>query len=65
MSSSAVMLRALAVTLLNPHVYLDTMLLLRSLGAEPNLPGAKVVGAASASFWWFFTLSLSAAWLAH
>src|SRR5471030_2728383 len=60
----AVMLSALAVTLLNPHVYLDTVLLIGSLGAQQSVPGAYVVGAASASLLWFFTLALGAAWLA-
>ncbi|KAB0500197.1 LysE/ArgO family amino acid transporter [Pseudomonas vancouverensis] len=63
-SLRAVMLSALAVTLLNPHVYLDTVLLIGSLGAQQTEPGAYVVGAASASLLWFFTLALGAAWLA-
>jgi L-lysine exporter family protein LysE/ArgO len=63
-SLRAVMLSALAVTLLNPHVYLDTVLLIGSLGAQQTEPGAFVVGAASASLLWFFTLALGAAWLA-
>jgi L-lysine exporter family protein LysE/ArgO len=58
------MLAALAVTLLNPHVYLDTVLLIGSLGAQQPMPGAYVIGAASASLLWFFTLALGAAWLA-
>ncbi|MDV3443955.1 hypothetical protein R0G64_31790, partial [Pseudomonas otitidis] len=33
-SRKAVLLAALAVTLLNPHVYLDTVLLIGSLGAH-------------------------------
>ncbi|WP_300730123.1 LysE/ArgO family amino acid transporter [Pseudomonas sp.] len=63
-SLKAVMLSALAVTLLNPHVYLDTVLLIGSLGAQQSVPGAYVIGAASASLLWFFTLALGAAWLA-
>ncbi|MES2871686.1 MAG: LysE/ArgO family amino acid transporter [Pseudomonadota bacterium] len=63
-SLKTVMLSALAVTLLNPHVYLDTVLLIGSLGAQQSVPGAYVVGAASASLLWFFTLALGAAWLA-
>ncbi|MCY1187935.1 Arginine exporter protein ArgO [compost metagenome] len=58
------LLSALAVTLLNPHVYLDTVLLIGSLGAQQTVPGAYVAGAASASLLWFFTLALGAAWLA-
>lgn len=63
-SRRAVLLSALAVTLLNPHVYLDTVLLIGSLGAQQSVPGAYVAGAASASLLWFFTLALGAAWLA-
>ena len=62
-SLRAVLLSALAVTLLNPHVYLDTVLLIGSLGAQQTEPGAYVAGAASASFLWFATLALGAAWL--
>ncbi|GFM70148.1 amino acid transporter LysE [Pseudomonas cichorii] len=63
-SRRAVLLSALAVTLLNPHVYLDTVLLIGSLGAQQSAPGAYVAGAASASFAWFSILALGAAWLA-
>ncbi|MBC9249641.1 lysine transporter LysE [Pseudomonas alcaligenes] len=63
-SRRAVLLAALAVTLLNPHVYLDTVLLIGSLGAQQPVPGAYALGAASASLIWFFSLALGAAWLA-
>jgi L-lysine exporter family protein LysE/ArgO len=63
-SRKAVLLAALAVTLLNPHVYLDTLLLIGSLGAQQTVPGAYAMGAASASLLWFFALALGAAWLA-
>jgi L-lysine exporter family protein LysE/ArgO len=63
-SRRAVLLAALAVTLLNPHVYLDTVLLIGSLGAQQSVPGAYAVGAASASLIWFLCLALGAAWLA-
>ncbi|MBB1520082.1 LysE/ArgO family amino acid transporter [Aquipseudomonas guryensis] len=63
-SRRAVLLAALAVTLLNPHVYLDTVLLIGSLGAQQPDPGAYTLGAASASLLWFFSLALGAAWLA-
>lgn len=63
-SRRAVLLTALAVTLLNPHVYLDTVLLVGSLGAQQAMPGAYVAGAASASVLWFSTLAIGAAWLA-
>lgn len=63
-SRRAVLLTALAVTLLNPHVYLDTVLLIGALGAQQTVPGAYVAGAASASVLWFSTLAIGAAWLA-
>lgn len=63
-SRRSVLLTALAVTLLNPHVYLDTVLLIGSLGAQQTVPGAYVAGAASASVLWFSTLAIGAAWLA-
>ena len=63
-SRRTVLLAALVVTLLNPHVYLDTVLLIGSLGAQQTVPGAYALGAASASLVWFFALALGAAWLA-
>jgi len=60
----AVLLAALAVTLLNPHVYLDTVVLIGSLGAQQPEPGAYTLGAASTSTLWFMTLALGGAWLA-
>ena len=63
-SLKAVLSSALAVTLLNPHVYLDTVLLIGTLGAQQTAPSAYVAGAASASLLWFFTLAIGAAWLA-
>lgn len=63
-SLHAVILATLAVTLLNPHVYLDTVLLIGSLGAQQPIPGAYALGAASGSALWFSALALGAAWLA-
>ncbi len=63
-SRRAVLLSTLAVTLLNPHVYLDTVLLIGSLGSQQAVPGAYAAGAASASLLWFLSLALGAAWLA-
>lgn len=55
----------LAVTWLNPHVYLDTFVVLGSLGGqladEPKRWFA--MGTVSASFIWFFGLAMLAAWL--
>ena len=63
-SRRAVLLSTLAVTLLNPHVYLDTVLLIGSLGSQQAVPGAYAAGAASASLLWLVSLALGAAWLA-
>ena len=63
-SLRSVLLAALAVTLLNPHVYLDTVLLIGSVGAQQPEPGAYTLGAASASTLWFLLLALGGAWLA-
>ena len=63
-SLRTVLLATLAVTLLNPHVYLDTVLLIGSLGAQQPVPSAYAAGAASASMLWFLCLAFGAAWLA-
>ncbi|ART48050.1 LysE/ArgO family amino acid transporter [Acidovorax carolinensis] len=49
------------ITLLNPHVYLDTVVLVGSIGARQDggLKWIFVVGAASASLVWFATLALA------
>ncbi|KEY59266.1 arginine exporter ArgO [Serratia sp. DD3] len=56
----------LAVTWLNPHVYLDTFVVLGSLGGQlmEEMRLWFALGAASASILWFFALALLAAWLA-
>lgn len=55
----------LAVTWLNPHVYLDTFVVLGSLGSQfaPEVRAWFAFGAVSASAAWFFALALLAAWL--
>lgn len=65
-SFRAALLTTLAVTLLNPHVYIDTVLLLGSLSGQHADAGRYwfAGGAISASFAWFFTLSLGARLLA-
>lgn len=62
----AAVLTTLAVTLLNPHVYLDTVVLLGSLSGQFAGAGryAFAAGAIMASFFWFFSLSLGARLLA-
>ena len=62
----AALAQAAAFTLLNPHVYLDTVLLVGSIGAQqPSaLRGWFVAGASSASLGWFALLGFGARWLA-
>ena len=59
-----VLAMTLGVTLLNPHVYLDTVLLIGSVGAQQSAPGAYILGASLISCLWFLTLALGAARLA-
>lgn len=56
----------LAVTWLNPHVYLDTFVVLGSLGGQLAMEPKRwfAFGTISASFLWFFGLALLATWLA-
>ncbi|UBX49352.1 arginine exporter ArgO [Providencia alcalifaciens] len=53
-----------AVTWLNPHVYLDTFVVLGSVGGqlESQLRPWFTAGALTASFVWFFLLAILAAW---
>ena len=62
----AALAQAAAFTLLNPHVYLDTVLLVGSIGAQQPEPlrGWLVAGAGSASLAWFALLGFGARWLA-
>ena len=59
-SRRAAVATAVALSLLNPHVYLDTVLLLGSVGGR--LPGqeplAFAIGAMCASFVWFMMLAI-------
>lgn len=56
----------LAVSLLNPHMYLDTVVLLGALGGQqpPGLQGWFAAGAATASTLWFVALGCGARLLA-
>ena len=51
----------LALTFLNPHVYLDTVVMLGGFGAArpPAIRPFFALGAISASFTWFFSLAYS------
>jgi L-lysine exporter family protein LysE/ArgO len=56
---------ALALSLLNPHVYLDTLVLVGSIGAQFS-SGERpyfTFGAIFASFVWFFTMGFGARYL--
>ena len=65
-SRRAVLAQAAAFTLLNPHVYLDTVMLVGAVGAQqpPPLRPAFLIGACSASLLWFSALGYGARWLA-
>ncbi|MBR9856616.1 MAG: amino acid transporter [Gammaproteobacteria bacterium] len=63
----AVIIGVLAVTLLNPQVYIETVMILGSVGggfAEHD-KWAFAIGCFSASLIWFFTLALAAARMSH
>lgn len=66
LKKGAAMAQAAAFTLLNPHVYLDTVLLVGSMGAQQPAPmqGWFVAGAAVASATWFSLLGFGARWMA-
>lgn len=58
-STFAIFLTLVSLSLLNPHVYLDTVMLIGTIGSaykgiEQNI---FILGAASASFVWFFSLA--------
>jgi L-lysine exporter family protein LysE/ArgO len=66
LNRGAAMAQAAAFTLFNPHVYLDTVLLVGSIGAQQPEPlqGWFVAGAAVASATWFSLLGFGARWMA-
>ncbi|MBU1342774.1 MAG: LysE/ArgO family amino acid transporter [Proteobacteria bacterium] len=65
-SLKTAILTTFAVTLLNPHVYIDTIILLGSISSQFQPPGHLFFGAGAvmASFIWFFALSLGGRMLA-
>jgi L-lysine exporter family protein LysE/ArgO len=65
-SARAVLLQTLAVSLLNPHVYLDTVLLIGSVGVQQPAPlrPAFLAGVWTASFGWFAGLGFGSRLLA-
>jgi L-lysine exporter family protein LysE/ArgO len=66
LSLAAAVAQAAAFTLLNLHVYLDTVLLVGSIGAQQPaaLQGWFIAGAAGSSLVWFSLLGFGARWLA-
>lgn len=56
-------LTALALTYLNPHVYIDTVLLLGSIANQFEGRWLFGLGAMIGSFVWFFSLGFGASWL--
>ena len=64
-SRGAALAQAAAFTLLNPHVYLDTVLLVGAVGAQQAAPvrPAFLLGACAASVLWFTALGYGARWL--
>jgi L-lysine exporter family protein LysE/ArgO len=66
MGRGAVLAQAAAFTLLNPHVYLDTILLVGGIGAQQPavMRGWFIAGASLASLCWFMLLGFGSRWLA-
>jgi L-lysine exporter family protein LysE/ArgO len=62
-SALAVATTALALTWLNPHVYLDTVFLLGSISTTHPSPWAFAAGAIAASVLWFSGLAFGARYL--
>jgi L-lysine exporter family protein LysE/ArgO len=65
LSRGAALAQAAGFTLLNPHVYLDTVLLMGAIGSRQAPEGRMwfVGGAACASGMWFTALGFGARWL--
>jgi len=65
-SARSVLLQTLAVSLLNPHVYLDTVMLIGSVGVQQPAPLRPefLAGVWTASFGWFTSLGFGSRLLA-
>jgi len=59
----AVVTTSLALTWLNPHVYIDTILLVGSVAQGYDVPWAFAIGAAAASLVWFVAVGFGARYL--
>jgi L-lysine exporter family protein LysE/ArgO len=66
MTLKQAVLMTLALSLLNPHVYLDTVMLLGSLAGQFVMPTRIffAAGAMAASLVWFYGVGYGAGWLA-
>lgn len=64
LTASQALRQTLAISLLNPHVYLDTVLLVGAVGAQQSARWLFWAGAASASLAWFALLGFGARLLA-
>lgn len=63
-SLAKTLVTCLALTWLNPHVYLDTVVLLGTISTRfPGREAAFALGAMTASFLFFFALGYGARWL--
>lgn len=62
-SLRATVLTISALTYLNPHVYIDTVLLLGSIANQFADRWIFAIGAMAGSFIWFFALGFGANWL--
>ena len=60
---SVIVITTLIVTFLNPHAYIDTVMIIGSVGGQyvGNAKKVFLIGAISASIVWFSTLALGAA----
>lgn len=65
-SARSVLLQTLAVSLLNPHVYIDTVMLIGSVGVQQpaSLRPAFLAGVWTGSFGWFTSLGFGSRLLA-
>lgn len=66
MSRTRAVAMTMAVTLLNPHVYLDTVMIQGAVSGQypRSQQFSFALGSVSASLLWFFGLALLASWLA-
>ena len=64
-SLGSTIITLLAMSFLNPHMYLDTVLLIGTIGAQlpENQHIYYIIGAGAASIIWFFALSYGARFL--